>query len=418
MRCRAVVLALSASLLLCVSTCARIADAIPYCRATALGDLDGDGDLDAFLANGRHEGVEPNTVWLNDSRGRFSDSGQRLGRNDSHAAAIGDLDGDGDLDVLLGNTWAPPGGEVLENDGQGRFTSRQWLGEPDGLGGIRAVVLGDLDGDGDVDVFMATCCSGGSQEPEGRAEVLLPSFHRVWLNDGAGSFHDNRQRLGKLGSYGAALGDLDGDGDLDAFVANSPGKPETVWLNDGLGQFADSGQRLGDLRGLATALGDLDGDGDLDALVGNDGPDEVWLNNGTGSFANSGQALGDTRTWQAALGDVDSDGDLDALVERQAAAEFWLNDGAGRFSHGRQTLRPLFLRAVALGDVDGDGDPDIVAGSARGSPRVWLNDGRGRFVLQDLPWAWAGLGVVAIAAVALWWFRRQRQRRHPEPAVG
>jgi hypothetical protein len=138
-----------------------------------------------------------------------------------------------------------------------------------------------------------------------------------------------------------ALGDLDGDDDLDAFVANWPERAETVWTNDGDGQFIDSGQRLGDLRGLDAALGDVDGDGDLDAFVGNEGADEVWLNNGAGSFSNSGQALGDARTWHVTLGDVDGDGDLDALVEKQGTAQIWLNDGHGIFVESKQRLSPF-----------------------------------------------------------------------------
>jgi hypothetical protein len=410
----ALTLTLGASLLCCGSLLWRISDAIPYCKSIALGDLDGDGDLDAFLANGRHEDVEPNRIWMNDGRGRFRDSGQRLGKNDSNSTALGDLDGDGDLDVLLSNTWSPPGGEVLENDGHGRFTSRQWLGQSNVLSGVQAVALGDLDGDGDLDSFMARCCGGNEVGADGKVKAV-PPYHVVWLNNGEGSFGDSRQQLGVLGSYGVALGDLDGDDDLDAFVANWPEKAETVWMNDGDGQFTDSGQRLGDLRGLDAALGDVDGDGDLDAFVGNEGADEVWLNNGASSFSNSGQALGDARTWHVTLGDVNGDGALDALVEKQWAAQIWLNDGHGIFVESKQRLSPLLLRAVALGDVDGDGDLDVVVGRARSRPKVWLNDGTGRFVPRGWLWGWAILGVVALSAMALWWFKRQR--RPPEPAA-
>ena len=180
---RFVILALSANLWMCGLLFWRIADAITVCRAVALGDLDGDGDLDAFLANGRHENVAPNTVWLNDGDGHLHDSGQRLGRNDSHSVVLGDLDGDGDLDALLSNAWAPPGGEALENNGRGGFASRQWLGESQGLSGIRALVLADLDGDRDLDLFMARC--GGGSGPS----------HLVWLNDGRGDFRDSHQWL-------------------------------------------------------------------------------------------------------------------------------------------------------------------------------------------------------------------------------
>ena len=161
-------LILSASLLL--TSCSVVGDSIfviaeyifggPTYRDVALGDVDGDGDLDAFLANGRNEDVVPNTVWLNDGTGRFHDSGQRLGTDlivDSHSVALGDFDADGDLDALVLNSrWLGPGrtGEVLKNDGQGRFITQQWLSDPEDSGAPRlAVALGDVDGDGDLTVL-------------------------------------------------------------------------------------------------------------------------------------------------------------------------------------------------------------------------------------------------------------------------
>ena len=113
---------------------------------------------------------------------------------------------------------------------------------------------------------------------EGRA-------NKVWINDGLGKFTDSGQFLGDAESTGLALGDLDGDGDLDTFVANmdafaaNMAEPNYVWVNDGSGKFTDSGQSLGDSATFDVALGDLDGDGDLDAFVGNGQPDKVWINN-------------------------------------------------------------------------------------------------------------------------------------------
>ena len=114
-------------------------------------------------------------------------------------------------------------------------------------------------------------------------------------------FNDNGQALGSSQSNAVSLGDLDGDGDLDAFVSNGTNadQPNRIWLNDGNGTFNDSGQTLGSNRSQSVKLGDLDNDGDLDAFVANNfnqgtqqfgGPNKVWLNStvidpfGNGSF--------------------------------------------------------------------------------------------------------------------------------------
>jgi hypothetical protein len=224
----------------------------------ALGDLDDDGDLDAFVGNGIEAG-QPDKVWLNDGQGILSDSGQRLGNSTSWEVALGDLDDDGDLDAFVASSGLST---VWLNDGTGAFRdSGQSLGPADSV----AVALGDLDDDGDLDALV------GIAGPEGES-------NQVWLNDGTGLFHDSGRVLGRSASEGVALGDLDDDGDLDAFVANWFGGANVVWLNNGAGILSDSGQSLGNVNSRAVALGDLDGDEDLDAFVGNEGANKVWLN--------------------------------------------------------------------------------------------------------------------------------------------
>jgi uncharacterized repeat protein (TIGR01451 family) len=230
------------------------------------------------------------------------------------------------------------------------------------------VKLGDLDGDGDLDAFVANFGN---------------LANRVWVNDGTGTFADSGQSPGGSLTYGVALGDLDGDGDLDAFAANYVGQSDRVCLNDGTGTFTDSGQSLEHSDSFGVALGDLDGDGDLDAFVVDGAlPDRVWLNDGAGGFTDSGQALGSSTGLRVALGDLDGDGDLDAFVANTGNQpnRVWLNDGMATFADTGQSLGGSSSHGVTLGDLDRDGDLDAFAANIGNQPnRVWLNDGAGTF---------------------------------------
>jgi len=338
---------------------------ITFSYRVAVGDLDADGDLDAVIANLSNQ---PNGVWINDGAGMFTVT-QQLGDSRTRDIALGDLDGDGDLDIWDANS-AGQADVVWRNDGAGEFTAWQSLGNSKSI----AVALGDLDGDGDLDTFIGN---------------RLQSNH-VWLNQGGkqggtpGIFAQTAQNLGGTQeSYGISLGDLDGDGDLDAFVANYQSAPNQVYLNDGTGIFSDTGQMLGNFPSLDLGLGDLDGDGDLDAFVANStAANRVWLNAGDGQFTDTVQTLGATRSYGVALGDVDSDGDLDAFVANYSTPEnigipnkVWRNDGAGMFSDSGQSLGLERSLDVTLGDLDGDGDLDafLANGSLDAPNSVWLN---------------------------------------------
>jgi formylglycine-generating enzyme required for sulfatase activity len=292
-----------------------------YGMGIELGDLDGDGDLDAFVI----DWDKASEVWLNDGAGDFTDSGQRLGSEGGFDVALGDLDGDGDLDAFVAQEEA---NTVWLNDGDGAFSD---TGQALGVAITAAVVLRDLDDDGDLDAL-----AGGWDEPA-----------KVWLNDGTGTFTDGGHDLSpaSIHIHGLALGDVDGDGDLDAFMAIASGDPNEVWLNDGAGTFSDSGQRLPGSLGHGVSLGDLDGDGDLDAFVTHGDPwrgssDTVWLNDGgvqggtPGTFTDSGLRLGELASYAVGLGDLDNDGDLDAFVAHSdwedtregVPNQVWLNE--------------------------------------------------------------------------------------------
>jgi hypothetical protein len=375
-----------------------------------LADVDGDGDLDAFVANSYLCGTA-NKVWLNDGKGVFSDSGQRLGVGNGYDVRFGDFDGDTDPDAFLVNYGPAPDslcrteeGEPAEtwiNDGVHSGTFSERFGERyPGLHSTSrrstGAALGDVDGDGDIDVFVT---NRGDEDPRlGDTDPATSAPDLVWLNDGSGHLSDSGQALGPLDSRGVALGDLDGDGDLDAFVTHwdTHGAPDTVWFNDGSGSYRDSGQRLGNWRSNTVKLADLDGDGDLDAFVASTAENLVWVNDGTGHFTDSGQRLGEPHpgglgpnSEDVGLADLDGDGDIDAFVANSGVSPgenpntVWLNDGSGRFVSNGQRMGNEYSFGVALTDYDYDGDVDaFVANSSvcGAANELWLNDGSGHFV--------------------------------------
>ncbi len=193
-------------------------------------------------------------------------------------------------------------------------------------------------------------------------------------------FEDSGQALGNSDSRSVTLGDLDGDGDLDAMVGNL-GQPNTVWTNDGNGTFTNSGQALGNSFSRSVALGDIDGDGDLDAMVANVGPNTVWFadpdrdGDGVGDTydgcpddpnktepGNCGCGVADTPG--SGLWDLDCDGDYDEDDIRLAMAEYGITEGTpgdmdGDGDTDRDDWELLGAElGICLGDINGDGQVD------------------------------------------------------------
>ncbi len=338
------------------------AGALDSTYSIAMGDLDGDGDIDMVKGNSS----QPNRVWFNNGFGNYQMSSQDLGTGTGPEVALGDLDGDGDLDLIVGNGSPYQPNKVWFNNGKGFFTdSGQALGDQS----TNAIELGDVDGDGDLDFIEAV--------------YFFPD--QVWLNDGSGSFTDSGQLLNNTLNgitSDVELADLDGDTDLDLLV----GGPfaERIWWNDGSGNFLDSGQRLGSESVVdstnSLSVGDIDGDSDLDFIVGNyNQPNTVWVNNGFGGFTDSSQYLGNSETQQVILSDLDGDGDLDIAEVNSDNIGFnntiWINDGTGGFVDSNVTGITAGSGSIAASDVDGDGDQDLLSGSPY-VDNIWLNNGQ------------------------------------------
>jgi hypothetical protein len=311
-----------------------------------LGDLDGDGDLDAYVLD--VDGT--NRIMLNDGAGAFTTS-QTLGNFASYDVRLGDFDSDGDLDAFAtGELYLND--RIWINDGTGQFAIGQVLADHASL----SVDLGDLDGDGDLDAYLGT-----------------RETNRVLINDGNGNFSDNGQSIGNTPSRKVIIGDVDSDGDLDILSGN-PDDANRLFLNNGGGVFTNTGQALGDPNSREIKFGDVDGDGDLDLLiVHRDAGNHVWLNDGSGVFTDSGQRMGDHDTWGGAFGDMDGDGDLDIIEGNEGEGNrVWLNDGSGVFTDSGQDLATGVTRSFGLGDLDGDGDLDAFTSNLSGS-RIWFN---------------------------------------------
>lgn len=304
--------------------------------------------------------------------GYFTDGGI-VENFDTGFADLADVDNDGDLDVVaIGRPGSS--GVILENyDGRAHF---MFNGEVI-TGTTKELDLGDLDGDGDLDIYAVS-------------DGLLPN-DRVLLNDGQGHFTPTNQNLGDTSNaHAIKLGDLDGDGDLDAFVAVYSDQQEEVWFNDGTAHFTKSSQQFGDGQSVGIELGDVDLDGDLDALVvnANFAGNTLYFNDSNGFF-NYGQTIGTSEnsdSQRAALEDLDGDGDLDAFIVNQRAKpdEVWFNNGNGVFYDSGQRLDTADGEGLALGDLDGDGDLDAFIGNERDvsnpADTVWFNNGQGYFI--------------------------------------
>ena len=185
--------------------------------AVCLGDVDGDGDLDAITAGGASFKDQQTRLYINNGVGLFvDDTTGRIPPDDdvSFAAVLGDLDGDGDLDIMVGNARH---NRLYLNDSTGTFSDATATHLPVQEHETRAIALGDVDGDGDLDALLGHCTTW-SRTPDPQ--------DRLYLNDGNGVFTDvmaSQLPADADRTAAVALGDIDGDGDLDALFGTWSG---------------------------------------------------------------------------------------------------------------------------------------------------------------------------------------------------
>jgi len=366
---------------------------VEYTNYIAVGDIDSDGDLDICFANGQGYSslgtlLKPR-IYINGGTGIFTD------QTDTRAAGItgcfrsaefGDVDLDGDLDLLLGQDYNRQM-LLLMNNGSGVFTNETAGRIPTLNTSTARATFGDVDADGDLDI--ALCNSGAS----GRFGTGQP---RLYLNDGTGRFNDvtaTRLPQGNVSQQMDVLFlDADGDFDLDLFLATRATTPNQsrLWINNGAGTFSNLGNFPNDATAYAYDAGDIDGDGDLDLLGTNAGSSNQellarnanglgtsWTNISTSISPNPSSDDNDSKFF-----DMDNDGDFDLVIATLGSTKriYRNTNGLGAFTQVTNVITASTDSSldVKVADFDGDGDYDIVTGQGESGAfqnRIYINSG-------------------------------------------
>ncbi len=345
---------------------------------SCLGDYNGDGDLDIFSGNI----ILTSNLYRNDGGMvfvRVTEEAGFTGLVEAKGSSMADYDNDGDLDIALVG-WGKD--RFYINNGDGTFTDytdQSNFAAGDSVQGMSAV-WADYDGDGYVDLFVAN--------------IDGPSV--LYQNQGDGTFADVTSGAGIDCNYagtGSTWFDFDDDGDQDLFVGRYLGYPDHLYRNEGVGAFTEVAEEAGVAgadSSFGCAVGDIDGDGDLDLYVSKfNGAGSLYQNNGDGTFlditASAGASISGCGTG-CSFEDFDLDGDLDLYVGCFYTENHMLqNDGTAFFTdvtsvagvgdYGAQRTGV----GIVSGDLDGDGDVDIYCGNHKRNT-LFRNDTSGRLL--------------------------------------
>jgi hypothetical protein len=297
----------------------------------ALADFNNDNNIDVLIANGIWNKPLPSKLWINDGAGHFSPASQEIGNSKSWGVAADDVNDDGYTDIFIANgDW---------NQGDSSY---------------------------------------------------------LWFNNGKGEFTRSPIKFGVANSSCAAIGDLNGDGKPDIFIANHPysngqGGEDEVWFSNKENGFINSGQKLGgNAPARRVKLADINNDSHLDAIVLNGDINSIWKNNGKGKFTESKQNIGNGENVDLVSADIDNDNDIDIVIAKGAwgkqpkGVEIWTNDGSGDFTK-TQNIGEYDCYGLAYADLNHDNFNDIILVNGAGQPnQIMFNDKHGNFYITNI----------------------------------
>lgn len=313
--------------------------------ALDIGDVDGDGLLDVITPNSDFEHIESSenitSVLYGDGQGGLSEPYAYITGDDIPVGVrLGDLDANGSLDAVVVNSDAGSL-TVLINIGDRQFVDAGRVSA-----GTSPVIadVGDVNGDGVLDVSMTAA-----------DEV------RVALGRGDGNFEPPTSFSRPGLQWSTRLLDLDGDGDIDMLASNTTEAHVFVWWNDGTGTLQDGGGL--DMPGMPLGIADADvnADGRLDLLVAHSFGMAVLLGSPGGSFTAVAQVEAGIDPRDVAVADYDNDGRLDVAIVNSTSQDVTIASGRGdgQFDYRATYSVSSLPSGIEAGDFNGDGVPDL-----------------------------------------------------------
>mgnify|MGYP002338705258 CR=1 FL=1 len=367
--------------------------------ASSVADVDDDGNLDVLLAGQSRGASRSAALYLGNGDGTFSEASVGLPGVSSASTAIGDVNDDGDADLLItGETSSDFVSQTLVTElylgnGDGTFTraNASLTGIDDG-----AAAIADVNNDGNDDLIL----TGNTGDDGDTASTIL------YLSNGDGTFNETSTSLTDVYESAVAVGDVDGDSNVDVFVTGAGGTG--LFFGNGDGTFTQANATPSNLALLdgAASIADIDGDGNKDFFLVGKRPFQspralVYYGDGSGGFTLQGTMSTGLRAAElaaAGVADVDGDGNRDVIIAgldgTSPFATVFRSDGDRTFSPGSSTLPPTSGGSIAIADFYGDGDPDVlITGGEEDGSRVselFINNtnqpgpNRAPTVVQDL----------------------------------